>query len=447
MDKFNRYRAIKVRLYIPTHDSIDYINGTMGTYRFIYNYYLNYSKEQSDIGNKTNLNDWYKHFHNILTKDVNYSWLGLYNTKVCKEALRDLEVAFKRFFKKTSAYPRFKRKSNEQSARFNYEAFSKRMVIDNNHLKINNKLTDVRFETSKRYRNILINNRKNIKSVTISRNRSGQYHGSFLLIDNNNELKNNKISKYIKSINETSIEDLNITGYDLGIKTFLVGSNGDSFQNIKSYRSEEKKIKKLQRRYSRKEKESNNKHKARIKLAKAYNNQTNKKEQYLHLTANKMVNENQVIVIEDLNVESMMQNHKVAKSIQELSFNKFKTILQQKCLEHDRELIIIDKWFPSTQICSCCGNKKEGEDKLTLKDRTYNCFECGLMMDRDLNASINIMLEGLRIIMKQRVFDDDMIVFEIQKKRGLFHKSEAKDVGQRLPEHNIHEGEYLTHMN
>ena len=150
-------------------------------------------------------------------------------------------------------------------------------------------------------------------------------------------------------------------------------SNGIEYDNIKTIRNNEYKLKKLHRELSKKQKGSKNKEKARIKLAKFHEKLNNQKEYYLHHTVNKLLSENQTIVMEDLNVKGMMSNHKLAKSIQELSLNRFKNILEYKAKWYGRDIIEVDRYFPSSKLCNCCGYKNT---ELTLSDRDWVCPIC-----------------------------------------------------------------------
>jgi putative transposase len=217
-----------------------------------------------------------------------------------------------------------------------------------------------------------------IKSGTLSRNSSGQYYFSIL------------IDKPNKVINPAT----GVVGLDLGIKDFIVTSEGRRYENLKSIRNNETKIKRLHRRMSLKEKGGKNRNKARIRYAKFHNKIRNQKEYYLHSVVNQLLSENQTIVIEDLNVSGMLKNHNLAKSIQELSLSRFKNILKYKSEWYGRELIFVDRFFPSSKLCGVCGYKNT---ELTLKDRTWVCPECGSVHDRDLNAANNIKSEGIKI--------------------------------------------------
>ena len=205
-----------------------------------------------------------------------------------------------------------------------------------------------------------------------------------------------------------------IIGIDLGIKDFIVDSNCNKFENLKLIRNNKKKLVKLSRQLNKKQligtgeykinkydKEveiktpSKNREKARIKLAKFNEKLNNIKENYLHEITNQLLNENQVIVMENLNVNGMLKNHNLARSIQELSLNRFKNMLTYKANWYGREIIEIDRFYPSSKLCSNCGYKN---NKLTLNDRSWKCPVCGVIHNRDLNAAINIKKEGLRIL-------------------------------------------------
>ena len=180
----------------------------------------------------------------------------------------------------------------------------------------------------------------------------------------------------------------------MGIKSFIVDSKGNEYENLKLKRNNEKKLAKLHRELSRKQKGSKNRDKSRVKLAKLYEKLNNKKQEYLHSISNKLLNENQVIAMEDLNVKGMMQNHNLAKSIQELSLYDFKNKLIYKANWYDRSMVEVGRYFASSKLCNCCGHKNK---ELSLNDREWMC-ECGVKHNRDLNAAINIEKEGRKIL-------------------------------------------------
>jgi len=374
-------RSIKIRLY-PNKNQEEYISKLLGTYRFVYNQCLDL-KIKSYTNDKTNmgLKELGNYFHQELTKNPDYIWINEHNTKVLKQSVINLLDSYKRFFVNGNGFPKFKSKNdNKQSCRFPVDAISKRNNYLSNKLSLTTQLRDIKFRCSDEYKQILNDNKSNIKSGTLTKNKCGEYYFSILIY-----LPLNKILS--KPINQ-------IIGIDLGIKDFIVTSDNVRYENIKSIRNNEKKLKRQQQLISRKQKGSKNRDKSRLKLAKTHNKINNIKENYLHHISNKLLNENQVIVMEDLNISGMLKNHNLAKSISELSLNRFKNILMYKAKWYDRDIIQIDRFFPSSKLCNCCGYKN---NELKLQNRTWKCTSCNTIHDRDYNAAINIRNEGLKL--------------------------------------------------
>jgi putative transposase len=374
-------KAIKVRLY-PTKDQINYINNLMGSYRFVFNHCLELKKNKYLEDNKNlGLTELGQYFHQILTKNPEYEWIKQHNTKVLKQSIINLLDSYKNFFINGNGYPKFKSKHNNlQSCRFPVDAISVENDYNSNRLTLIKQLKNIKFKCSEKYKQYLTKHKKNIKSATLVKKRSGGYYLSILI--------DGEISNKLPNSNK-------ILGIDLGIKDFIVDSNGCRYENIKIIRKNEEQLKKLQRQLDKKQKDSNNRNKARIKLAKFYQKLTNKKENYLHYISNKLLNENQIIVIEDLNIKGMMKNHNLAKSISELSLGKFISMLEYKAKWYGRTIIKIDRFFASSKTCSCCGYKN---NKLKLSQRNWTCNNCNTKLDRDLNAAKNILNEGIKII-------------------------------------------------
>ena len=374
-------RAIKIKLY-PNKTQEIYIGKLLGSYRFVYNQCLDrkikaYTTDKTNLG----LKDLGNFFHQELTKNEEYNWLSEHNTKVLKQTIINLLDSYKRFFVNGNGFPKFKSKhDNNQSCRFPLEAISKVNDYSTNKLTLTSQLKNLHFKCSDKYKKYLVKHKDDIKSSTLTRTKSGNYFLS-ILVDGD------LMKIYDKSIN-------NIVGIDLGIKDFIVTSKNQVFENIKIKRNNQKKLIKLNRTLSRKQKDSRNKNKARIKLAKFHEKLNNKKENYLHQVTNQLLNENQIIVMENLGVKNMMSNHNLARSIQELSLYHFKEILRYKSKWSDRDIVEIDRFYPSSKLCSNCGYKN---DVLTLKDREWTCLECGKPHNRDLNAAINIKNEGMKL--------------------------------------------------
>ena len=375
-------KGIKIKLY-PNKTQTAYINRLLGCYRLVYNKCLankinTYKEQNVNLG----LSQLGNYFHNELTKTEELSFLQEHNTKVLKQAIRSMLVAYSNFFQQNNhfGFPKFKsKKDNISSCIFPIESISKRNNYLSGKLTLTKELKDLHFRCSDKYKNYLTKYKDAIRSATLSKNACGEYFLS-ILVDSDEILAKPKTDKVI--------------GVDLGIKDFIIASDNTTFPNIKSIRNNKKKLKKLHKSLSRKKVGSNNRNNVRIRLAKFHQRLNNIKENYLHEVVNTLINENQVICIEDLNVSGMLKNHHLAKSIQELSLNEFRRILDYKCDWYGRYLIKVDRYFPSSKLCSRCGFKN---DNLTLSDREWICPHCGQIHDRDYNASLNILNEGLQL--------------------------------------------------
>ncbi len=374
-------RAVKIRLY-PNKTQTEQFNKLLGCYRFVYNQCLA-RKINSYRENKVseNLSTLGKFIHHELLKDDNFIWLREQNTKVLKQAVNDILSAYKNFFNQHKGFPKFKSKrDNKQSCRFELGTISKRNDYTTYKLSLAN-IKNVKFKCNKKYAEYLQKHKPNIKQATLSKLPCGEYYLSILV---DGDLTH-------KGLQDTD----NAVGIDLGIKDFVITSDGEVFNNLHFKKSQSNKIKRLQRQLSRKEKGSNNRNKARIRLAKAYKKINDKKQYYLHQVSNTLINENQVICMEDLNVKGMLRNHKLAESIQEMNFGEFKRMLKYKANWYNRKIVYVDKFYPSSKTCHNCGyiNKQ-----LKLSDRQWVCPQCGEIIDRDYNAALNILDEGLRIL-------------------------------------------------
>ena len=373
-------RAVKIRLY-PNKTQAEQFNKLLGCYRFVYNQCLARKiNSYKETGTSENLSSLGKFVHHELLKDDNFIWLREQNTKVLKQAVNDMLSAYKNFFEQHTGYPKFKSKhDNRQSCRFELGAISKRNDYTTYHLSLAN-IRNVKFRCNKKTAEYLQKYHDNIRQATLTKLPCGEYHLS-ILIDGD----------LISKVKETK----STVGIDLGIKDFVVTSDGEVFNNLHFKKSESNKIKRLQRQLSRKVAGSNNRNKARIKLAKLYKKINDKKQYYLHQVTNTLINENQVICMEDLNVKGMMRNHKLAESISEMNFGEFRRMLEYKAKWYGRIVVYVDRFYPSSKTCHNCGYIKKD---LKLSDRQWVCPVCGKTIERDYNAACNILDEGLRIL-------------------------------------------------
>ena len=386
-------RAIKIRLY-PNKTQEQTLNKVLGCYRFVYNQMLAlkqnaYNRDKSNLG----LCELSKFFHGTLLKKDEYSWLKEQNTKVMKQAIRQMLTAYDGFFKLGKGFPKFKSKHDNNSALFPCEAISKSNSFETKHISLTKSLKHIKFHCSNLYFERLQKYKDNIKSATLSKTKSGKFYLSVLISMNEEEFKqfrhtNNKV------------------GIDLGVKDFIITSDGEVFENKHFFKKSENRIKKLQRRLSKKAKGSNNRNKVRIKIAKEFEHLTNQRMDYIHNAVNSLLKTYDYIFMENLNVQGMLRNHKLAKAIQELGFYAFKNTLKNKAMMNGKLVIEVDRWFASSKTCHKCGYVYKG---LTLGEREWSCPICGEHHDRDLNAAMNILIEGNKILVGSRTAEFTLV--------------------------------------
>lgn len=367
-------KAIKIRLY-PTKEQVTYINKQLGCCLFVYNQCLVYRKDSYEKESiSISSSDSVKYIVELKNK---YEWLKEVHSKVLQQSVRNMNQAYDNFFKLHKGYPKFKSKrDNSQSCRFPKDAFS---GIRGNRIDLIRALSGIHFKCSRKDEIYLNKNQDKVSSLTLRKLSSGEFYLS-ILIDKPNDYRS---------------QANGIIGIDLGIKDFIVTSDGESFDNLHYKKNKTNKLKRLQRGLSRKQKGSNNRNKARLKLAKAYNKISNQKEYYLHQVTNKLINENQIICLEDLNVKGMMKNHKLADSLQEMNFGEFRRIIEYKAKWYNRQIVFVDRFFPSSKTCNHCGYVYKS---LKLSERQWICPDCNSIIERDYNAACNLKDEGLRII-------------------------------------------------
>ena len=375
------YKTLRIELKL-TDEQKTKVCQTIGTERFIYNEYIKYNQEQYKLGNKfVSAYDFSKYINNIyIPNNPDKKWIKNVSSKSVKQAMIYGEIAFKRFFKGLSSFPVFKKKGKNELGAY----FVKNNKTDFKFYRHKIKIPILKFVRLKEYGYIPKN--ANIKSGTITKV-ADRYFLSLVI----------EVKDTIKLIN-TNREGL---GIDLGIKDTAICSNGKIFKNINKtnkVKKLKKKLKREQRKMSRSIEYSKFK-KIRLQELKNFNKKKLKVQKIFYKLScirndynNKIVNEItrtklKYITIEDLKISNMMKNKHLSKAIQEQNFYSIRIKLINKCKERNIELRLVDTFYPSSKTCSCCGNVKKD---LKLKDRIYKCDKCGLEIDRDYNASINL---------------------------------------------------------
>jgi putative transposase len=355
--------AYKFRLN-PTEEQKVLLNKHFGSVRWAFNYFLDQRKTEY-LQNKKSVNYYDQAGELTQIKKVNI-WLNEVNSQTLQYSLKCLDQAYQGFFNKRTQFPRFKSKKNKNS--FTVPQY---VTVEESKLNIPKFKDGIEMIMERQVKG-------KIRNCNISRTPTGKYFVSILT-----ELEYEPVMKTGKSV-----------GIDLGLKDFLVLSDGTKIKNHRFLKHYERLLKQNQNHLSKKTKQSKRYERQRIKVARIHEKITNSRMDLIHKTTSMLVNQFDIIYLEDLNIKGMMKNHKLAKSISDVSWGKFVDVLEYKSIWNDKQVVHIDRFFPSSKTCSKCGWINNG---LTLKDREWTCPKCGTKHDRDFNAAINILNEGYRI--------------------------------------------------
>ena len=360
-------RAYKFRFY-PTPEQELNLAKTFGCARFVYNYML---RQRTDAWFQRQEKVGYHETSAMLTalkKQSEFAWLNEVSSVPVQQSLRHLQTAFGNFFSRRNKYPTFKKKDGAQSAEYTTSAFK----WDGKTLSIaKNGALNIRFSRT-------IPKAAIVTTVTVSKDTAGRYFVSMLCTD----------QVQAKTPIEAKV------GIDLGLSHFAILSTGEKIAAPNTFRKNEEKLAKLQRRLAKKTKGSANRKKAKLKVAKLHAKIADSRKDFLHKLSTRLVNENQVIAIETLAVSNMQKNRHLAKSISDAGWAEFVRQLKYKSLWYGRELVGIDRWYPSSKRCSDCGHTVA---KMPLSVREWTCPECGTIHDRDVNAARNVLAAGLAV--------------------------------------------------
>lgn len=363
--------SYKFRLY-PTREQENLIQRTFGCTRFVYNYFLD-KRIQAYKESKETLN--YYACAAALTelkKTDDHSWLKEVDSIALQQSLKDLDNAYQNFFREVKkggavGFPKFHSKRDRRKSyttKQNIEVFDRYIKLP--------KLGKVKCRVSREVKGRILN-------ATVSQTPSGKYFVSVCCTDVEIDMHQSTGA---------------MVGLDMGLKEFAISSDGTTYQNHRYLRKSAKRLARLQRSLSRKSKDSKRREKARIAVARAHEKVSNQRRDYLQKLSTTLIKENDLIAVEDLAVKNMTKNHSLAKSINDVSWGEFMRMLEYKAAWHKKVIVKIDRFYPSSQLCSVCGHRNA--DTKDLSVRKWICPQCGTTHDRDINAARNILAEGLR---------------------------------------------------
>ena len=359
-------KTYKFRLY-PNKKQEKMLANYFGSVRFVYNHFLAKRKEQYEQTRKSS--NYYEQAKELtaMKKTEAFSWLKEINSQTLQHALRHLETAYVNFFKGRTRFPRFHSKKHGGSF-----AVPQYFKVEGNRIFIPKFKGGIRFAKSQ---DVL----GELRNMTVSVTPGGKYYVCIMAHVEVGDLEKTNLS----------------VGIDLGLKDFVITSNGDRYSSNKFIKKYSKKLATMQKHLSRKKKGSGSWNRQRIKVARLQEKITSCRNDKLHKISVELIRRYDVVCCEDLNVKGMVKNHHLAKAVSDASWGTFVTMLEYKAKWYGKELVKIGRFYPSSKTCHHCGHVKED---LSLEDRYYTCPNCGELIDRDLNAAKNILDEGLRNI-------------------------------------------------
>lgn len=361
-------RAVKIRIY-PTKEQADDLNRQFGAVRFVYNKGLSIiSSQYKKHGRRLSATREIKALLPVAKRSRKYGWLSQFDAIALQQACIHLGKAYARFFGKKGRYPRFKSKHGKQSS---YHCTS--LKVGKGWIKIP-KLSPLKAKIHRPLEGKL-------KSITLSRSRTGKYYASLLF-----ELPETKKTP------PQHLDASQVMGLDMGLTHLLIQSDGHKEANPRFLKRARLNMRRKQKSLSRKQKGSRGRSRARYHLAKCHEKLVNARHDFQHKVSHRLIGENQAIIVETLKIKNMMRNHRLAKSIGDAAWNSLLTKLLYKAEASGKRVVQIDQWFASSKTCHICGDRIEA---LTLSMREWNCKTCGTHHDRDLNAALNIKKQGI----------------------------------------------------